>query len=126
MSHVLTHIGPANPAQVTAISATVLTFSTARIVWTVPSISYTQETYTVLYQRQHSSQELSSTAVPGPADLSTVNRVFSVTLQGLEEGVTYNYRVRSVNTVGRVTTSPLQSFMIDNSRKSAIKYFIDI
>ena len=120
MSQVLTHTGPANPAHVTAISATVLTFSTARIMWTVPTISYTQETYTVLYQTQHSSQELSSSAVSGSADLSTVNRVFSLTLQGLEDGMTYNYRIRSVNTVGRVTVSPLQSFMMENSRKSAI------
>ena len=87
-------------------------------MWTVPAIVYTQEIYTVLYRPEHSSQDLSSAAISGTTDLSAVNRVYSVTLQGLEEGVTYNFRIRSVNTVGRASESPIQSFMIEDSRKS--------
>ena len=81
------------------------------------AISYTQETYSVVYGLNQQQLDSSSTAIAGTSDLSALNQVYSTNLTDLEEGRTYYYRVLSMNTVGRVTESDIGSFEIEESRK---------
>ena len=83
----------------------------------MPSISYTQETYSVAYGLNQQQLDSSSIAVTGSSDLNAVNQVYSTNLTGLEEGRTYYYRVQSMNTIGRVSQSDIDSFQVEDSRK---------
>ena len=83
----------------------------------MPSISYTQETHSVVYGFNQQHLNDSSTAVPGTSYLSSVNQVYITNLTNLEEGRIYYYRVRSLNTVGRMSQSDIGSFEIEDSRK---------
>ena len=117
LSRFSTPKGLTNPVQPSGLSAIVLGFSSARIEWTVPSISYTQETHSVVYGLSQQQLDSSSTAVAGTSDLRAVNQVYSTNLTNLEEGRTYYYRVQSMNTVGRVSQSDIGSFQVEDSRK---------
>ena len=90
------------PANVRVITTSA---TTAVVLWTVPLIAYTPETYVVSYSTGSlTRQVLMSDPVESGADFDAVNQMFSVELTGLEPHTAYNYQVVSSNTVGTITS----------------------
>ena len=90
--------------------------TTAVVLWTVPLIAYTPETYVVSYSTGSlTRQVLMSDPVESGADFDAVNQTFSVELTGLEPNTTYNYQVITENTVA-TTTSELQNFITTSGK----------
>ena len=82
------------------------TNATIRII--VPSITYTRETYYILYNGQERDTDLAqSNTVSGTADITAINSSYSITLSGLEEDTTYNYTVSASNCIGNTTTAAM-------------------
>ena len=82
----------------------------ATIMITVPSITYTNETYHILYTSQERDTDLTkSTTVSGTADINAtkLNSTYSIALIDLEEDTTYNYTVIATNCIGNTTTASM-------------------
>lgn len=79
---------------------------TAAIAFTIPAIAYTPEKYHIEY----SYRNMASSTVPifsaENMDIFTAtDRVFQVSLTGLEEDTTYNYTIISTNCIGSTSTA---------------------
>ena len=84
---------------------TTVTETTATITFTVPAIAYTPEMYYIQYIGQELQNVLrNSTPITGPDDITVTNAIYSITLTGLEEANTYEFRVVSTNCIGNATT----------------------
>ena len=87
-------------AAVTAINPT-----NATIMITVPSIAYT---YHILYTGQERDTDFAqSNTVSGTEDNIAINSTYTITLTGLEEDTTYNYRVIASNCIGNTSTATM-------------------
>jgi len=98
----------AKPVIPTDIYATNITSTSAVIVWTVPSITYTTEQYTVIYGLSPALLEQMSSPVHSSPDLTLLNQTYWLTLDGLQPVSTYYYRIRSENTEVSSATETLQ------------------
>ncbi len=108
--------GPSPPFKPESVDTTVTTFTTAQIQWSVPSIAYTPEQYTVEYGTSPGSLSQSSAVVSGSTDLAAVDHQYSMEVTGLLEGSTYYYRVVAHNTHGS-TSSNVYTFTVEDVRK---------
>ena len=98
-------IGPSPPMPPNDVKVISTSATTAVVLWTVPAITYTPETYVVSYSTGSlKRQVLMSEPVESGADFDAVNQVFFVELTGLEPNMAYNYQVISENTVGTVSS----------------------
>ena len=98
-------IGPSPPMPPNYVRIISSSATTAIVLWTVPAIVYTPETYIVSYSSGGlKRQVLMSDPVESGADFDAVNQVFFVELTGLEPNMAYNYQVISANTVGTVSS----------------------
>ena len=101
--------GPAPPLPPTNVRVASSDATTATVLWTVPLIAYTPETYVVSYSTGSlKRQVLMSGPVESGADFDAEDQTFSVELTELEPNTAYNYQVISSNTVG-TNTSESQS-----------------
>ena len=95
------------------ISAVDITATSARILWTIPFVVSTQETYSVIYGLDSSALTLQSALQYSGLNVSKVYFQF---LSGLDPSDTYYYRVISSNDAG-ATGSIVKSFMTLAGRK---------
>lgn len=66
----------------------------------MPSVAYTPERYTVYYGTTEFALTTASPAVSGSEDILSTNKLFSLTLAGLEADTTYYYGIEARNDVG--------------------------
>ena len=82
----------------------------ALISWLVPEIAYTAEDYTVMYGTNRSFLNYSSATVTGNRDISSVNQMYSITLDELLPNTSYYYQLIAENTIG-TNSSEVRAFM---------------
>ena len=104
--------GPSVPVAANSLESTVTSFSTVNISWTVSRVTYTQETYTVVYGINRSHLNERSSSVNG----TLVTTSYSAELTWLRDSTQYYYQVESTNTVGS-TYSEVGHFEIQNACK---------
>lgn len=108
------HTQTAKPVIPTDVYAINITSTSAVIVWTVPSIIYTTEQYTVVYGLNPAFLDLMSSPVYSSPDLTLLNQTYSLTLNDLQPVSTYYYRIRSENTEDASTTETLQFTTVED------------
>lgn len=104
----------AKPVIPTDVYATNITSTSAVIIWTVPSIIYTTEQYTVVYGLNPAFLDLMSSPVYSSPDLTLLNQTYLLTLNDLQPVSTYYYRIRSENTEDSSTTETLQFTTVED------------
>ena len=78
--------------------------SSAVISWTVPSLAYTPEHYTVLYGKNPVSLDERSQRISGSYNLNLANADFNVSVSNLEVGSRYYYEIMSSNSEGAISS----------------------
>ena len=78
--------------------------SSAVISWTVPSLAYTPEHYTVLYGKNPVSLDERSKRINGGYNLNLANADFNVSVSNMEVGSRYYYEIMSSNSEGTVSS----------------------
>ena len=81
----------------------------ATISFTIPSIAYTPETYTIQYIGLDLQNMLKGSISEQSPNITATNMKYQITLTGLEEANTYNFTVVSTNCIGN-TSSQTMSF----------------
>ena len=89
--------GPQSPGVPASVLVLGRTHNSILIRFTVPIITYTPETYHVLYGTQMNNLNLTSIPITGSTDFSAMNQQFIVPVLGLVSDTTYYYRVRATN-----------------------------
>ena len=86
------------------ISVNVSTTSSI-VVFTIPSIAYTSENYSIQYiVFDFQNTLINSMNIQGTNNISAVNEMYQITLSNLEEANTYNFTVVSTNCIGSTST----------------------
>ena len=86
------------------ISVNVSTTS-ATVVFTIPSIAYTPEIYSIQYIGfDFQNTLINSMNIQGTNNITAVNEMYQITLSNLEEANTYNFTVVSTNCIGSTST----------------------
>ena len=86
------------------ISVNVSTTS-ATVVFTIPSIAYTPENYSIQYIGfDFQNTLINSMNIQGTNNITDVNEMYQITLSNLEEANTYNFTVVSTNCIGSTST----------------------
>ena len=88
--------GPSAPSTPTILSSTIGTRQ-ATITWIVTSITYTPESYAILYGVANDSLSLRSSAVEGAVNLTAVNQAYSITIMDLNPYTRYYYKIEASN-----------------------------
>uniref|UniRef100_A0A1X7UYG7 protein-tyrosine-phosphatase n=1 Tax=Amphimedon queenslandica TaxID=400682 RepID=A0A1X7UYG7_AMPQE len=112
--------GPSPPVQPQIVSVTTTPF-TATITWNVSAVSYTPESYTIMYNSDGFSNSTiaNMTALDPPlAFITATNIQYTYTIQGLSSGIQYNYSIISNNTNGS-NISIVDSFVTSDAAPSA-------
>ena len=109
------HTGGTTPVVVTQIQSIVTSFSTVNISWTVTQITYTPETYTVVYGIDRLNLNERSVNISGVTHVGE----YTIEIQQLQHSTVYYYLVESSNTVGRVS-SAIHSFEVQNACKRTV------
>ena len=83
------------------VGVTYHTHIEARIEWTVPSIVFSAETYTLMYSiTQDDLNTIMGETMSSGTDLSLTDQVYSVLLKDLSPGTKYYYQIKIENTFG--------------------------
>lgn len=93
---------PTLPTNVTVVQ---LKYNRATIQFTIPKISYTPETYYILYGTRSDQLRLRSDVRIGNTDVSTVGEVLSITLNYLKHNTLYHYKIVANNSENTVTST---------------------
>ena len=104
MIYVFILIGPQSPAVPEAVTVLITAHNGIFIQFTVPIITYSLETYHILYGTQMNNLNLTSFPTTGSTNFSTINQQFTVPVLGLMSDTTYYYRVRAINSHGSSQT----------------------
>ena len=96
------YAGPTLPGGVHAIRTGDLREDQAIIRWTVYFLTYTPETYVVVYGTDRTNLNKSSSPVSSGASITATDISLFVTLTRLEAGTTYHYRLVATNSVGSI------------------------
>lgn len=97
--------GPSVPVAVVGVNASMgPLLSSAVILWTVPSLAYTPEHYTVLYGKNPVSLDERSQRISGGYNLNLANEDFNVSVSNLEVGSRYYYEIMSSNSEGTISS----------------------
>lgn len=102
--------GPTLPGGVDAIRSGDLREDKATIRWTVLFLTYTPETYVVVYGTDRTNLNRSSPPVSSGASITARDINLLVTLTGLEAVTTYHYRLVANNTVGSNYSDVIMNF----------------
>ena len=104
MVYMILCIGKALPSQPVMIEVTTSTNS-VNISWMVPNIIFDQETYSVQYGIRHTMMLLDTRNVTGNSELSTVNEMFSITINGLTPFTRYYFTLTATNSFGSTSNA---------------------
>ena len=108
-AHVLFPAGPMSPLQPDTVRSSDVQDSRATVQWTVTSISYTPETYVVMYGTAEGN--LDTTSVEETEDdITAMDVAFSVHLSGLQPATVYYYIVRATNSHGDTDSDVVKTF----------------
>ena len=77
--------------------ATEIQDTSVLILWTVPRISYTPETYSVMFGTESEALTRMSGTVESGSDITDVDIVLSLPLTGLQPETLYYYRLDATN-----------------------------
>lgn len=98
--------GPGRPYKPVDISIENITSSSVIIVWTVPSVAYTPESYRVYYESINDGDQFVSPREVGPTELDELLLVndaeYEMTLYGLRPFTQYSYYITATNTEGTI------------------------
>ena len=103
------NIGPTLPAAPMPLDNITTTASSAVVSWLVGSITYTPESYTVVYGLSADTLNNTTEAVQGTMDVAAVDMVYSTTIGGLAAFRQYYYRIIATNSF-RSTQSSINTF----------------
>ena len=112
----MVHTGPASPHAPTPLEGVTVDATSATIRWVVPTIAYTQETYTVSYGKASDQLYDTSGTVEGSIDITVNNSAYEVRITGLDCYTTYYYQVVATNAIGSTASGTL-SFQTATARK---------
>ena len=88
--------------------------TTAIITFTIPTIAYTPENYSISYEGLELQTTITdSMTVMSSNNISATNEQYSILLSGLEEDNAYSFIVVSKNCIGSANTSKM-NFTIRN------------
>ena len=80
--------------------------TTANITFTIPTIAYTPENYSISYEGLELQTIITdSMTVMSSSSISVTNEQYSILLSGLEEDNTYSFTIVSTNCIGSINTS---------------------
>ena len=108
--------GPVAPIEAVGIAYTSTAYTTATLQWNVPYITYTAETYTVIFGTDSSDLDQSSPSITGNSDITTEDQIFSFQLTGLIHDTTYFYQIVATNSYAS-NASMMSSFVTFPLRK---------
>ena len=97
------HTGPVPPVKPNLLSATSSQdfCKKATITWMMDSVAYTPETYYVKYGTSHQELNNQSVIVYGSEDIHTVDKNYTVQIDGLSRNTQYIYQVIANNSAGK-------------------------
>ena len=101
-------IGPVLPEEPIQLRHTNIASDLAVVVWLIPEVTYTPETYTVHYGVNQTVLNFSSSMVMGTRDLAATNQVYSASISSLLPNTTYFYQVVAVNVIGSNSSRIMQ------------------
>ena len=78
------------------LSAKPTGFSSATVMWSIPSVAYTPEMYTVIYGTNRRDLSRRSDVIAGIPNATH----YAIELMQLEHNTRYYYKIQSNNTVG--------------------------
>lgn len=108
--HIFFFLGSISPAPIEQFGVYGVSFELAIIEWTVSRITYTPETYQVVYRQVGDSEELIySEEVIGTTNLSATNTQYSVVITNLQPNSMYTYNISARN-VGVTRSTQNTSF----------------
>ena len=86
--------------------ATSIRMTTTNITFTIPTIAYTPENYSISYVGHELQSTITdSMTVMSSSNISATNEQYSIILSGLEEDNTYSFTIVSTNCIGSTNTS---------------------
>ena len=103
----VTILGSQVPYSAQDISVLSLMNTSATISFTIPSIAYTPETYTVQYIGLELQNILKNSMSEQSPNITATNMKYQITLTGLEEANTYNFTVVSTNCIGNTSSETM-------------------
>ena len=103
------NVGPTLPAAPMPLDNITTTASSAVVSWLVGSITYTPESYTVVYGLSADTLNNTTEAIQGTMDVAAVDMVYSTTIGGLAAFRQYYYRIIAANSF-RSTQSSINTF----------------
>ena len=120
--YIIPESDPLHPIAPTLVTINNITSISAIIQWTVAYISYSPETYVVLYGPSGDALNKYSSYVYSGCNITGTSETYSVGLSGLRDNSTYYVQVLATNTaqksntstLGRFTTLPLTEIEIGN------------
>lgn len=89
--------GPVLPAIPLILDLVSTNSTSATITWLVPSISYTQETYFIAYGVEITNLNSVSDTLEGTMNITAINLVYSITVDGLHPFTQYYYKLVAEN-----------------------------
>ena len=107
-------VPPLTPVQV---MATNVAATSATVVWNIPAIIYTAESYSVQYGVEENMLDQSTNSISSGSDTTIVDQTYNITLQNLHPDYTYYYQVTAVNTLFSTSTEVF-SFQTPEAGKS--------
>ena len=114
--------GPMAPLEVTSRVNDILDTSVV-IVWTVPAIAYTPETYRVVFGTEEDNLDRMSATEESGTDIMAIDILLSLSLTGLEPETMYYYRVKATNSFA-TTFNDVTSFTTAARSKSCDNHVI--
>ena len=109
--------GPSTPSTPTILSSTIGTRQ-ATITWIVTSITYTPESYAILYGVANDSLSLRSSIVEGSVNLTAMNQAYSITIMDLSPYTRYYYKIEASNSFA-ASESVTDTFQTNQAGKHA-------
>lgn len=87
------------------IEDVIISSTTVNISFSVHNISYTPETYHVVYQGLvFQTTVQSSERISGPTDITVRNQFYDIVINQLEEASNYTFRIISTNCIGNTSS----------------------
>ena len=106
-------LGPALPIAPINIVAVRITAYSATIIWRVPVLAYTQETYNISYGLTRLSLN-NSLLIPGSrVDDATANMTHEAVISNLTPNSLYYYQLQSINSRGTISSNTMNFLTIE-------------
>ena len=118
------YTGPANPNPAISLQVTNVTYDSFQIQWTIASLAYTPEQYTVYYGTSQTSLTSIGPVINGTNNYSLTNVQYTAYIDGLAFNTRYFVRIQSNNTEGVINSDTINftTINIEGTRVHMYKY----